>query len=298
MADLQKVTVQYVDCGDPIESEARWQRVLLSEMEGLVATTAANMVAAAETQAYQKNEQQAVIQAEMQSIQMHQDEENIPVTAARKRGRPPLVRKTLGKSPLRLTGSSSASRKMNLIQKSPRRRKVQATQTATTGASMSRTMTPRQNANNSNPTGNAAKPPLAPSPNPITRSVDFQNQPNPLPEKWQLGTAVVWGTHRQFVDSEIYAPASFQTFSSSLRQKNADDIVFNKFEWMGYAAHTLVSPEGHGGGGLALFWKQEIEMDMLHTCKNFIDTKVKAEGKTFYITFVRVGPYTKTKGLE
>ncbi|CAA7050643.1 unnamed protein product [Microthlaspi erraticum] len=43
---------------------------------------------------------------------------------------------------------------------------------------------------------------------------------------------------------------------------------------MGYAAHTLVSPQGHGGGDLALFWKQEIEMEMLHTCKNFIDTKV------------------------
>lgn len=55
---------------------------------------------------------------------------------------------------------------------------------------------------------------------------------------------------------------------------------------MGYATHTLVSPEGHGGGGLALFWKQEIEINTLHTCKNFIDTKVKAEGKTFYITFV------------
>lgn len=55
---------------------------------------------------------------------------------------------------------------------------------------------------------------------------------------------------------------------------------------MGYTSHNLVSPQGHGGGGLALLWNQDIEVEPLYSCKNFIDTKVKAEGKSFYITFV------------
>ncbi|CAA7050642.1 unnamed protein product [Microthlaspi erraticum] len=192
MADLQEVTVQYVDCGDPIESEARRQRVLLGEMEGLMATTAANMVtaataaAASETQTYQENEQQTQRYAEIQNAQEPQEEENIHVPSTRKRGRPPLARKTLGKSPMRLTGATSPSRKMNLTQRSPWGRKMQASQATNAGASTSRTVTPRQKAIMSNRTGNATRPPRvpsprAPSPSPLTRRVDFQNPPNPLP---------------------------------------------------------------------------------------------------------------------
>ncbi|CAA7055144.1 unnamed protein product [Microthlaspi erraticum] len=51
MADLQDVTIRYVNCGDPVESEARRQRVLQGEMEGLMANTAARIVAAATTAA-------------------------------------------------------------------------------------------------------------------------------------------------------------------------------------------------------------------------------------------------------
>ncbi|CAA7031134.1 unnamed protein product [Microthlaspi erraticum] len=55
---------------------------------------------------------------------------------------------------------------------------------------------------------------------------------------------------------------------------------------MGYTSHLLISPQGHGGGGLALFWSQGLERETLRTCKNYIDTKIKAEGKSFYTTFV------------
>ncbi|CAA7028695.1 unnamed protein product [Microthlaspi erraticum] len=104
-------------------------------MEGLMATTAANMVAAAaaSAQIYQEQTQeqqtQIHIQGETHNGQLYQEEERLYVP---KRGRPPLVRKTVGKSPMRLTGTSLVSRKMNLVQKSPRRLKAQALQTANT----------------------------------------------------------------------------------------------------------------------------------------------------------------------
>ncbi|CAA7030282.1 unnamed protein product [Microthlaspi erraticum] len=68
MADLQEVTVRYVNCGDPVESEAHRQQVLQGEMEGLMATTAANMVAAAaaSAQAYQEQIQEQQTQIQIQ----------------------------------------------------------------------------------------------------------------------------------------------------------------------------------------------------------------------------------------
>lgn len=45
-------------------------------------------------------------------------------------------------------------------------------------------------------------------------------------------------------------------------------------------------PEGHGRGGLALFWKAGINLSVLKACKNYIDTEITYEGKTFHSTFI------------
>ena len=54
----------------------------------------------------------------------------------------------------------------------------------------------------------------------------------------------------------------------------------------GYSTHHLVPSHSHGGGGLALLWKKEIEIEIISSCQNFIDTLIRAEGKTFYGTFL------------
>ncbi|KAL0743086.1 hypothetical protein Bca4012_084599 [Brassica carinata] len=58
MEELRAVTYQYVDVADPKEREARRQRVLDGEIHGLMAETAANIIASA-VQAQQQREQSA-----------------------------------------------------------------------------------------------------------------------------------------------------------------------------------------------------------------------------------------------
>ncbi|CAL9230658.1 unnamed protein product [Arabidopsis halleri] len=67
-----------------------------------------------------------------------------------------------------------------------------------------------------------------------------------------------------------------------------------KLQSLGYPGTNLVSPHSPGGGGLALLWKQHIDLEVLSACSNFIDTRIRAEGKTFFASFV-YGEPDKTK---
>ncbi|CAA7055122.1 unnamed protein product [Microthlaspi erraticum] len=49
-------------------------------------------------------------------------------------------------------------------------------------------------------------------------------------------------------------------------------------------------PYARGGGGLALLWKKEIEVNILYKCDHFIDTEVRYKGEKFYATFVYGDP--------
>ncbi|CAA7062157.1 unnamed protein product [Microthlaspi erraticum] len=71
-----------------------------------------------------------------------------------------------------------------------------------------------------------------------------------------------------------------------METKNPDDVVLQKLQEMEYEEHVLVSPHSPGGGGLALLWKQHLEVEILFTCQNLIDTRIKAEGRSFYVSFV------------
>ena len=65
-----------------------------------------------------------------------------------------------------------------------------------------------------------------------------------------------------------------------------DDMVIKTQGWMQCPSHFLISPHSPGGEGLALFWKQEVEVEIISSCHNFIDTRIKAAGKHFFATFV------------
>jgi len=55
---------------------------------------------------------------------------------------------------------------------------------------------------------------------------------------------------------------------------------------MNYHSHHLVSPHSPGVGGLDLFWKQEVELTILTSSTNFIDTHVKAANYFFFASLI------------
>lgn len=68
--------------------------------------------------------------------------------------------------------------------------------------------------------------------------------------------------------------------------KNPDDFVLKETEELNFDSHFLVSAHGHGAGGLALFWRKDLNLQVLSSSQNHIDTKIAYKNLTFYSTFV------------
>ena len=71
-----------------------------------------------------------------------------------------------------------------------------------------------------------------------------------------------------------------------METKNQSDVVYSKLEFLKDYHSLLVPPHGVGGGGLALFWKAEMEMDIISSNDNYIDTRIKFQRASFLATFV------------
>lgn len=126
MEELQDVTVRYINCGDPVESAARLQRVIESETRGLMAETTASMLAAAELQ------QQATQNQSQQTVLHHTTPNHNPTAAQNLEILPeeeartlPTMPKRRGRPPKRATprGANSKSLLMQRTQNSPRTKK-------------------------------------------------------------------------------------------------------------------------------------------------------------------------------
>ena len=82
-----------------------------------------------------------------------------------------------------------------------------------------------------------------------------------------------------------------------MESKNPNDVVLKKLEHLRlkYDCHHLVPPTGHGSGGLGLFWKQEVDVQILEANAHVIDTVVSFEGKTFFSSFVHASTDRNTR---
>ncbi|KAG7564245.1 hypothetical protein ISN44_As10g010140 [Arabidopsis suecica] len=103
MGELREVTVQYLTCAEPTESAARKQRVMQEESRGLMAETAANIIAAATAFSGQTSTPTPNLPSEeAEPLMEPQSTANpsvpIPGAPAKKRGCPPINRK-INKSP-------------------------------------------------------------------------------------------------------------------------------------------------------------------------------------------------------
>lgn len=75
-----------------------------------------------------------------------------------------------------------------------------------------------------------------------------------------------------------------------METENQDIFVMNEIQDMYFDSHFLFSPHGHGGGGLALSWKNHVDVQVFSTSHNFIDTRISFKGLQFYCTFVYGAP--------
>ena len=177
--ELQEVTLQYTSCADPTESAARRQRVLQGEMEGLMAETAASIIAAATEKRnavlFGSSSRGDILQIENTTLPPTAIQV-LPPTGAkvtRKRGRP--ARK-ISASPKVFANAGSRRRLLSLSQVSPGR--IGDLSSTSSNPPSDQGAAPRHTANGT-PGNERASIPNAPRSS--SRNSDFQGQGNPLP---------------------------------------------------------------------------------------------------------------------
>lgn len=77
--------------------------------------------------------------------------------------------------------------------------------------------------------------------------------------------------------------------------KNLHKVVVKKLNCLRLGNIRTVPPHGQSGGGLALLWKNGIDLEVISSCKSYIDTKLVYEGKVSYATFVYGDPDKKRR---
>ncbi|KAF2611947.1 hypothetical protein F2Q70_00013574 [Brassica cretica] len=111
MEEIREVTLQYISCPDPVESAARKQRVLLSELDGTVDETATRIIQASTSAAM--IQQERLLEPTVQLSPPRETETALSGTTAnpaRKRGRPRRTtdrRTTIKLSPKTFMGTGS-----------------------------------------------------------------------------------------------------------------------------------------------------------------------------------------------
>lgn len=68
--------------------------------------------------------------------------------------------------------------------------------------------------------------------------------------------------------------------------KNPTDMIRKELQWFNSDKFIAVPPQTPGSGGLFLTWRQDIELTVISSTKNFIDTSISYKGKEFHATFV------------
>lgn len=63
-------------------------------------------------------------------------------------------------------------------------------------------------------------------------------------------------------------------------------MVAKKTQSLGFTNLQTIPPHGNAGGGLAILWKEWLQLDIISSCSNYFDTRLIYEGNTSYATFV------------
>lgn len=63
-------------------------------------------------------------------------------------------------------------------------------------------------------------------------------------------------------------------------------MILQRLDHLDYAYHHIVPSTGHGAGGLALFWKEHVSLEVINSNANCIETSITFEGKKFFSSFI------------
>lgn len=181
MQELVDVSIQYTNCADPVEREARRQRVLQSNAEGIMEKTAASIIAAAASTSINEPH---ILLAPANTSRIIPDEPEVAIlptpapillpgpgsSIPKRRGRPPKEKKQSPGAKV-LYGASSRKRNLTLIHTSPARRL---------------TVVPRQGQASTSRNGNQnvtdkGRPQMTIIPPSVKPQKDFHTQEPPLP---------------------------------------------------------------------------------------------------------------------
>lgn len=79
-----------------------------------------------------------------------------------------------------------------------------------------------------------------------------------------------------------------------METKNQDEVVLKSAKSLGFAKHFTVPPQGCNGG-LALFWKEDVEVEVRTSNQNFIVTIVKFQNTSSFVTFTYGAPQVEER---
>ena len=79
-----------------------------------------------------------------------------------------------------------------------------------------------------------------------------------------------------------------------METKNQTAFVLSKLQSPEYNQHFIVPPLGLSGG-LSLLWKNEVNLSVLSSSSNYIDTQISYKNKTFYMTFIYGAPQQENR---
>ncbi|CAA7062275.1 unnamed protein product [Microthlaspi erraticum] len=83
-----------------------------------------------------------------------------------------------------------------------------------------------------------------------------------------------------------------------METKNNEDFITKHLPLLDFSNRFLVPPHSPGGGGLALYWKTDVDLLITSSSDNFIDAKISYKEKMFVTTFVYGEPdNTKRKAV-
>lgn len=77
---------------------------------------------------------------------------------------------------------------------------------------------------------------------------------------------------------------------------NSGDFVLKVFRWLGYDKFRTIEPEGKSGG-LAIFWKDQMDIEFLFEDKNLLDLQISQGKKRWFVSCVYGQPLVPLRSL-